>query len=428
MRPLASLLFLSLVTLAGVSIAVPAHAAPKRTKAAAPRKKAPSRPVAPVAPVAAPLPAAGTDAPPAPAVRPLRDELPPEALHDWDAARELYDAKDFEGASVEFQRAYELSKNPRVLFNVAICQKNLAHYARAVAVLKRELAEGGTALSAVDQARVREAIETIETFVTTLDLNVSEPNATVSIDGREVEARSPFTAPIPIEVGIHTITIHKHGFHDTTITVEAASKQPVIPAKVTLEPLVRRGIVSVNVGGAPLPRVLVDGVEMGFAPYVGEFPIGRHTIDARAVGHVSATASTELALDQRTVVNLELRAEKHEGRVRVDVLPLGAELFLDGRAVGGNLWEGTLPSGGHQFVARREGFEPQATEVSVADDQTRSIRIELQPRRSRHDWVWWTVGTVAVLGASAYTGYTLFRPTVIDPQPGSLNPGITFTQ
>ncbi len=292
-----------------------ADAAPKRKRTTPAKGKA--RVTAPVE--ATPAPAEAAPAPIAP--RSLRDELPREALHDWDAARELYDAKDFEGATVEFLRVYALSRNPRVLFNVAICQKNLAHYARSVEYLRRMIAEGGAALPETEQARARDAIDTIQVFVTGLVLKVSEPNAVVAIDGREVDGRTPFARPIPVEVGTHAVVVRKAGFREVTLNVDAAAKIDAEPPMVTLEPLVRRGIVSVTVAGAPLARVLVDGVEMGFAPYAGEFPVGRHTIDAKAIGYVGAAASVELALDQRLAVDLELRQEKHEGRVRLEAAP-----------------------------------------------------------------------------------------------------------
>ena len=43
------------------------------------------------------------------------------------------------GALVEFQRAYDLSHNPRVLFNVGVTEKLLTHYARAVDAWDKEL-------------------------------------------------------------------------------------------------------------------------------------------------------------------------------------------------------------------------------------------------------------------------------------------------
>ena len=47
----------------------------------------------------------------------VRSTLPDPARHAWDAAKQLAGASDYKGALVEFQRAYELSRNPRVLYN-----------------------------------------------------------------------------------------------------------------------------------------------------------------------------------------------------------------------------------------------------------------------------------------------------------------------
>src|SRR5688572_27302723 len=84
-----------------------------------------------------------------PAAKPktVREQLPPEAVRAWDDGRLLLlqQSPDYEKALVKFQEAYEKSKNPRVLFNVAVCQKNLNRYTQAVATLKRELGEGGDA-------------------------------------------------------------------------------------------------------------------------------------------------------------------------------------------------------------------------------------------------------------------------------------------
>src|SRR5580658_10330830 len=73
----------------------------------------------------------------------VRAQLPDAAQRAWDAAKQLAGASDYKGALVEFQRAYELSHNPRVLFNLGVTEKFLTHYARAVEAWDRELREGG---------------------------------------------------------------------------------------------------------------------------------------------------------------------------------------------------------------------------------------------------------------------------------------------
>src|ERR1700749_2036007 len=76
-------------------------------------------------------------------------------------------ASDYRGALVEFQRAYELSHNPRVLYNVGVTEKLLTHYARAVDAWEREMHEGASQLSGAEVQELKNAIAIVQQFVTT---------------------------------------------------------------------------------------------------------------------------------------------------------------------------------------------------------------------------------------------------------------------
>ena len=79
---------------------------------------------------------------PGPPAGDVRSQLPEGARKAWDAAKQLAEAKDYKGALVELQRAYELSHNPRILYNIGALEKLLTHYARAVDAWETR-AEGG---------------------------------------------------------------------------------------------------------------------------------------------------------------------------------------------------------------------------------------------------------------------------------------------
>ena len=70
------------------------------------------------------------------------------AKADFEAAKVLANDGDYVGALIKFQSSYDGSKDARVLWNVAFCQKNLRHYSKVVVTLKRYLSEGGALLSA----------------------------------------------------------------------------------------------------------------------------------------------------------------------------------------------------------------------------------------------------------------------------------------
>lgn len=57
----------------------------------------------------------------------LADTLTGEAKKSYEAARVLVGADDYAGAFERFKTAYQLSKDARLLWNMAATQKNLHH-------------------------------------------------------------------------------------------------------------------------------------------------------------------------------------------------------------------------------------------------------------------------------------------------------------
>src|SRR5437762_13903717 len=74
--------------------------------------------------------------------KPLTQALTGEAKADYDAGKVLASDGDFAGALIKFTSAYEQSKDARLLWNVAVCEKNMRHYSRVIATLNRYLSEG----------------------------------------------------------------------------------------------------------------------------------------------------------------------------------------------------------------------------------------------------------------------------------------------
>ena len=362
----------------------------------------------------------GFAAPKAPKPKTVREELPDAARKDWDAARDLLDTSDFAGALVEYQRAYEQSKNPRVLYNVAICEKNLRHYARAEATFKQELTDGAGRISPQEEADVKAAILALEPFVSTLEVTANEPGATLLIDGEEM-GKTPFDKPVPIDVGPHELRLHKDGFVDGVQQVTIAGGAPA-KAAFSIEPAVKKATVSVAVTGAPGASVVIDGIDMGQAPFKGEVVAGRHTFEARAPGFVPARQTTDVVYKEPLNIALDLAVERHEGHLRIESTPAEATIEIDGRVVGSGTWEGPLAAGGHQLIVKRSGFQTYTSEISVSDDQSRDVSATLVKEKGSN-WVAWTIGTVLVVAGGGVAGYFLFQPNNQSPVVGDLSPG-----
>ena len=367
--------------------------------------------------VAAP---SGFAAPKPPKPKTVREELPDAARKDWDAARDLFDTSDFAGALVEYLRAYEQSKNPRVLYNVAVCEKNLRHYARAEIRFKQELAEGAGKLTPQDESDLKGAITALEPFVSTVEVTSNEPGATLLIDGEEI-GKTPFDKPVQIDVGPHEVRLHKDGFIDAVQNVTIAGGAPA-KATLNIEPAVKKSAVTVAVSGAPGANVMIDGIDMGQAPFKGDLVAGRHTFEARATGFVTARQTTDVVYKEPLNVALDLSAERHEGHVRIEATPASAAIEVDGKVVGSGTWEGPLPSGGHQLIVKKPGYVTYTTELSLNDDQQRDVKATLLEEKGGSNWIAWTIGTVLVVGGGAVAGYFLFKPNDQQPVQGTLQP------
>jgi hypothetical protein len=352
----------------------------------------------------------------------IREELPANAQRDWDAAKDLFESSDFAGALVEYKRAYEQSKNPRVLYNVAICEKNLRHYAQAAEHLKQEMAEAGGKLQPEEEQRVKDAIGTLEPFVSTLDVQSNEPGATLFVDDQEA-GKTPFDKPLPIDVGPHTLRLHKDGFKDVTQNVTIAGGAPA-KAAFTIEPAVKKSHVEVTVTGAPTANIVIDGVDMGLAPFKGDVTAGRHTFEAQETGFVTARQTSDVVYGQPLNLSLELAPERHEGRVRIATTPETATIEIDGKVVGSGSWEGPLPTGGHQLIVKKPGYVTYTTEISLNDDQQRDVKATLLEEKSSASVIAWIVGGALVVGGGAVAGYFLFKPSDQQPVNGTLDPGL----
>jgi hypothetical protein len=352
----------------------------------------------------------------------VRSQLPDPARKAWDAAKQLAGASDFRGALVEFQRAYELSHNARVLFNVGVTEKLLTHYARAVDAWDKEQSEGAGQLTPAELQELKNAIAIVQQFVTTVDVTASEPDATLTIDDYPV-GKTPFAGPVRIDVGKHVLKLTKEGFVDAVepVDVAAGARKPVA---FKLEPRSKTALVSVTVGGAPAATVFVDGRDMGPAPFKGELSADRHTIEARSPGFVTVGQTVDILYRQPVSLVLTLSQERHEGRLKVTA-PEGAAISVDEKGVGTSRWDGVVSTtGGHQLVVTKPGYQTYSTEVFVADDQVREVNVPLNSE-VKQSWVAWGVGTLLVVTGGIVAGYFVFRPSEPSPTPGTLTPPLT---
>ena len=353
--------------------------------------------------------------------KPLRDQLPPDAQKQWDSAIALYQKGQWDGARTSFYAAWEASKNPRVLFNVAICDKNQGRYARAIETLKKELADGKGQLAPDEEADVKAQISGLEQFVAELTIDVSEPGAEVYVDETKVGV-SPLSAPVPVQVGERHVRVVKAGFIDGRETIELKGGATG-RVNVKLAPSVKTMLVNISVIGPANAVVKVDGKEVGQAPYKGQVGVSAepHQFSAEAPGYVTATQAALVREGEPLTLTLQLAQDQQKGKLVVLAKPEGATIEIDGKTVGASRWEGPVEVGTHQIVVRKQGHYTWSYDVDVPKGGERSVSASLNEDRN-NSFVPWLIGTIVVVGASTAAIYFITRPKDEEPVKGSLPP------
>jgi tetratricopeptide (TPR) repeat protein len=159
-----------------------------------------------------PSPAAAPAAPTTSA--PVDDAADPykvEARQRYDRGIRLYAEGEFALAVIEFERAYTLVPDYRVLYNIGQVRIQLAQYARARKSLEQYLAEGGDQVAAERKASVQADLEMLASRTATLDIKTNVPDAEIVVND-SIIGRSPLKEPILLDAGEHRITLRKPGY------------------------------------------------------------------------------------------------------------------------------------------------------------------------------------------------------------------------
>ena len=255
--------------------------------------------------------------PASPAQKTLSESLKGPAKADFDAASLLAGDKDFAGALVKFQSAYDTSKDPRLLWNIVVCQKNLRHYAKAVAVLRRYLDEGASVLPEQDKKDARDVIATIEPFTTSVTITVNEPGASVFVD-EELVGTSPLPGPVALDIGERRLRVEKEGFtrYEHALVVGGSAQATTT---VTLEREVRQGKLVVE--PPPGATVFVDDKAVGQGKVELTLSAGGHQLRVTAKG--MRPYQSEVVLEDKATrqvsVSLEAEAPPEKPKLRVAV-------------------------------------------------------------------------------------------------------------
>ncbi|MBN1610569.1 MAG: PEGA domain-containing protein [Polyangiaceae bacterium] len=234
--------------------------------------------------------------------RPLAQTLAGTAKEHYDAAVLLFEDGDAAGASLKFREAYEASKDPRLLWNMAACEKQQRHYAKMIPLLEQYLDQGGPLVSEADRVEARAVLETLQPFVATLNVAANEPDADVFIDG-ELVGRTPLP-PQRVDMGSRRITVKKPGFVEWTAT-ESIAGGTARAIAATLKP--ERHVGTLRIDTDSDGAIRVDGRFVGQGHWEGELESGSHSIEVTSPGKQPYEGNTAVLDGQTATLRVALK-------------------------------------------------------------------------------------------------------------------------
>jgi hypothetical protein len=124
-----------------------------------------------------------------------------------DKGTKLYGEGAYEAALIEFRRAYDLSGNYKILYNIALVSMVTKDFATALKDYQAYLQKGAAEIPAARRADVQKEIDKLVGLVAKLEV-VGPEGAEVRVDDAPV-GKLPLAAPLVLNPGKHKVTLAK---------------------------------------------------------------------------------------------------------------------------------------------------------------------------------------------------------------------------
>ncbi len=235
--------------------------------------------------------------------RKTTDPQKSEAGHLKSAADVLMDQDRYADAVVLYQRAYELSSDPALLYNQGRAFEALGDYPTALEKLEIFERDASPAI----RARVpglKELIVDLRGRIATLVVRTNAPAARLLVRQKD-EGIINTEKRLSTRAGTASIEVDAEGYETFRRDVEL-SAGAIVVVEATLTAKKRDALVVVRT--TPSVDVLFDGKALGRSPLQVRATPGSHELVARGDGYYEQRIPMTLALGDRRDVELEMKS------------------------------------------------------------------------------------------------------------------------
>jgi hypothetical protein len=234
---------------------------------------------------------------------PKTDNQKNEAGHLKSAADVLMDQDRYADAVVLYQRAYELSNDPALLYNQGRAFEALGDYPTALEKLEVFDREAPPSV----RARVpglKELITDLRGRIATIVVRTNAPAARLLIRQKD-EGIINVEKRLLTRAGTASVEVDADGYETFRRDVELSAGATLV-VEANLTPKKRDALVVVRT--TPSADVLFDGRALGRSPLQVRATPGEHELVARADGYYEERVPMTLALGDRRDVDLEMKS------------------------------------------------------------------------------------------------------------------------
>jgi tetratricopeptide (TPR) repeat protein len=144
-----------------------------------------------------------------------------EAGDRYSRGLQLYTEGDYALAVIEFERAYSLVPEYRVLYNIGQVRLQLANYAKARRALEQYLSQGGERIPEERRNAVLADLQMLVARTATLRIDSSIVGAEIQVDEVSV-GHVPLAEPLLLDAGEHRIVVQRAGYQAQATQVTLA--------------------------------------------------------------------------------------------------------------------------------------------------------------------------------------------------------------
>jgi hypothetical protein len=305
-----------------------------------------------------------------------------EARDRFNRGVALSQEHNYNAAMAEFQRAYELTHNPAVLFNISATHEFSGHYGEALDAMLDYERQAPAETVAQRRTEIDAALARLRGRVGTVVVRFEADGLEIRIDGL-LRATSEARRGLRVSTGRHRIALSAQHFvpREEEVDVSGGStlvlSEPLAPERAFMA-------VECNVTGA---EIVVDGHTVAMTPTTSPLPVpeGSHHVMVRRVGFTTyETDVNSVGAGARVRAQLawaDPMPRDVAAHITVHANELDTVTYLGDRRVpadGNDL----VPPGQHHLRVERTDFLPEERDIDLSAGRNNDISVFLQPTPS----------------------------------------------